>query len=301
MSTSPSTPGPGSAPAPGPPARRRRRRSRRPATARPRSTSRESPSRMSAVSRPSSVAVVPLPQVGVEHGRVPEAGEPRGLGGPRERDWSARGRSDDRRAAARARGPAPARRRSGARRSARCGGRVAPTRSRRGGPARPAVRPGAPSAPAVAAGPVTRRAASSECRAAASAGSAAKKSRGRQPKIAARSVRRDLRDARVVAIDLVVVELATVRDHPLEPLDLVLQVGDVRRGLDLRVALDRREQRPHGGARLLGRRRPGRGSARSGRRRPRGRASPRSSTSCSKAISAADGRRRAPAAGRGAA
>ena len=39
--------------------------------------------------------------------------------------------------------------------------------------------------------------------------------------------RRERRDPRVVPIDLVVVELASVGDHPLEPLDLVLQVEHV--------------------------------------------------------------------------
>src|SRR5258708_6020554 len=38
---------------------------------------------------------------------------------------------------------------------------------------------------------------------------------------------RNLADGRVVAVDLVVVELAPVGDHRLEPLDLALQVLDI--------------------------------------------------------------------------
>ena len=62
----------------------------------------------------------------------------------------------------------------------------------------------------------------------------------------------DLGDARVVAVDLVVVELSAVGDHRLEPLDLVLQVGDVRCRLDVRVALHHREQRSDGGSGRFG-------------------------------------------------
>ena len=48
--------------------------------------------------------------------------------------------------------------------------------------------------------------------------------------------RRQRRDPRVVAVDLVVVELPPVGDHRLEPLDLVLQVEDVLLRLHRRVA-----------------------------------------------------------------
>ena len=63
---------------------------------------------------------------------------------------------------------------------------------------------------------------------------------------------RDRRDPRVVAIDLVVVELPAVGDHRLEPLDLVLQVEDVLLGLDRGIRLDDGEQGANRGRGRLG-------------------------------------------------
>ena len=87
-----------------------------------------------------------------------------------------------------------------------------------------ALRPAVAGSRPAAIGSVTRRGRSSGVGPLASAGSAAKNSRGRQPKTGASSVAGDLRDPRVVPVDLVVVELAPVGDHRLEALDLVLQV-----------------------------------------------------------------------------
>ena len=76
-----------------------------------------------------------------------------------------------------------------------------------------------------------------------SEGWASKNSRGTQPEQPGQDHRGHRPDLRVVPIDLVVVELAPVRDDPLDPLDLVLEVQDVRAGLDVRVALDDGEER----------------------------------------------------------
>ena len=55
-----------------------------------------------------------------------------------------------------------------------------------------------------------------------SASDASKNGRARQPKSHAQQDGRHLGDPGVVAVDLVVVELPAVRDHALEPLDLLL-------------------------------------------------------------------------------
>ena len=95
---------------------------------------------------------------------------------------------------------------------------------------------------------------------------ALKNGSGRHPAIGREEVRRQLLDARVVAEDLVVVELAPVRDDVLEPCDLRLERGDVLGGLQLGVVLDDGEQVAHG----LGRRVRGRRLGRDRVRRPIG-------------------------------
>ena len=265
-------------------------RSRRPATARSRSTSPGSRRGCRRSGGPRERRS-PTPQVRVGHRDAVEAGESGGLRCARERA----GQDETERVAGQASAECArllaTRRRSAGRRSGRCGVRDVPTRSRRGGPARRRCS---------GSGVVGRqvRSTGGPRRARRSAGSAAKNSRGRQPKSGARSDARDLADPRVVAIDLVVVELATVGDHRLEPLDLVLQVGDVGGGLDVRVALDDREQRADGRAGRLGRRRlvvdrRGRGVG--------ARASVTGSGRRARTPSARGPRRRGSAAGRGAA
>ena len=120
---------------------------------------------------------------------------------------------------------APGRRSAGCR-SGRCAGRGGPTRSRRGGRARPAARRRVGSVmPSAGDGSASAgRPGPADVGRVVAPGPARRTRAAASRRSAARSARRDLRDPGVVAVDLVVVELATVRDHPLQPLDLVLEV-----------------------------------------------------------------------------
>ena len=210
-------------------ARRPRRGSRRPATARSRSSSPGTPCGCRRSSGPRARRS-PTPAGRGRRIGVREAGEARPSRRRATAGWSGRARTGGRRAAGRGRRPARARRRSAGCPSGRCAARAAPIRSRRGGRARSGARPAGVAAHS-SRRPGGRR---------SSGVGGEERSRGASRRARARSIVGQRRDPRVVAIDLVVVELAAVGDHRLEALDLVLQVEDVRCDLEVRVAPRRR-------------------------------------------------------------
>ena len=209
---------------------RRRRRSRRRATVRARSSSPGRSARISVGQAAFERAVVPFAA-----GRsstwatAPKPASRRGLGRSRQRAGQDEAERMAGAAAGRAPGPALAGGRSAARRCGRCGAaeprpfglavadQPDPSLVRRPGRQSAVIRRAACSGRCACPGGPGRRARPRRTRAAASRGSGASHDAGH------------LADRGVVPVDLVVVELAPVGDHRLEPFDLVLEVRDVAR------------------------------------------------------------------------